>query len=154
MISEKIIEEQIAGLAPGRLATDLRYFASQQPQLLHYLTQEDNGAFTTAEQELLFFAGLVLFRSIAAAHGTLRPVGGDRLAELEEANFRMLQEQEARGFRDRITVFFEQSPEEDLLAFLEDLLLDEEGETVSPEGREPLFVTLKTTLDALLEAAQ
>lgn len=151
MIPESTIEAQIAVLANCDLAQELKAFAKAQPQLLDYLTTEDNGAFTAVEQELLFFGGLVIWRSIADEQGNRPVVKGDRIAELEEANFDLLQNQEAKGFRNRITVFFEQSGEEELLAFIEDLLLDDEAENaVSAEGREPLFVSLKTVMDALL----
>ena len=150
MIPEAIIEEQLAALQAGDFEQDLRAFAAAQPHLLDYLSGEDTGAFTPAEQELLFFAVLVIYRSIAAVSGVPAQVDGEKISAAEEANFALLQAQSTGPFRDRITPFFEQSSEEDLLAFIEDLLLDTEDETVSKEGREPLFVLLKTCVDTLL----
>lgn len=151
MIKEATIETQIEALENGDFTADLKEFATAQPHLMDYLTHEDNGAFTEAEQQLLFFAGLVIYRSIKAERGELTMTEGPRIAELEENNFNVLQEQNAKQFRERITVFFERSKEEELLAFIEDILLDEETEEVTPEGREPLFITLKTCMDTLLE---
>lgn len=152
MIQETTIEAQIAVIGRSDLAQNLKDFATAQPQLMDYLTTEDNGAFTVAEQELLFFGGLVIWRSILAEKGPKGQVDGKRISTLEEANFEYLQSQTVKGFRQRVTVFFEQSEEEELLAFIEDLLMDDETDgSVTNEGREPLFVSLKTVMDSLLE---
>lgn len=153
MISEATIDTQVNSLDPANFEADLAEFAEAQPHLMDYLTNEENGAFTTAEQELLLFAGLVIYRSVRAESPVIEIMEGPQIAELEEKNFSLLQEQKARGFRDRITVFFDKSDQEDLLAFIEDLLLDEENTDVTAEGREPLFISLKTVMDVLLLAA-
>lgn len=151
MVTEKIIEQQIARLtASNNFADDLQAFSQAQPALMDYLSQEDTAAFTPSEQELLFFASLVIYHAITAHSGQPEEVKGEAISQAEEANFLCLQEQSAKAFRDRLTVFFTQSPEEDLLAFVEDLLLDEETDGVTKEGREPLFVVLKSTMDCLL----
>lgn len=150
MIQESTIEAQLSALEKSDFQADLAAFAKAQPHLMDYLATDDNGAFVPAEQELLFFAGLVIFRSILAEKGTLNSIDGNQIATFEEANFALLQEQSAKGFRERITVFFDNSEEEEILAFIEDLLLDEESDSITPEGREPLFITLKTVMDALL----
>ena len=52
--------------------------------------------------------------------------------------------------RDRMTVFFDDSDQEDLLAFVEDALVeDDEDSVVTKEGREPIFVALKTVIDII-----
>lgn len=151
MIQETTIEAQIAAIGMGELPRNLKDFAAAQPHIMDYLTTEDNGAFTLAEQEVLFFGGLVIWRSIQDEKGTLAVVKGEQIATLEEENFELLQAQTTKGFRNRITIFFEQNEEEELLAFIEDLLIDDEAEAaVTNEGREPLFISLKTVMDALL----
>ncbi len=150
MISEATIDAQVNELDPDNFEADLAEFAEAQPHLMDYLTNEENGAFTAAEQELLLFAGLVIYRSVRMDHPFVDIIEGPQIAELEEANFSLLQEQKTRGFRERITAFFDQSDQEDLLAFIEDLLLDEENTEVTAEGREPLFISLKTVMDVLL----
>ena len=46
-------------------------------------------------------------------------------------------------------VFFENYQQEDLLAFVEDSLIDDEDEIVTKVGREPMFVALKSIIDCL-----
>jgi len=54
-----------------------------------------------------------------------------------------------KKFRERLDEFFEETKQEDLLAFIEDALLDDEESPVSKEGREPMFVTLKAVIDTI-----
>ncbi|MCP9234412.1 hypothetical protein [Lewinella sp. JB7] len=151
MISEQTIERTLARLerAGDDYETEIRDFAESQPDLMDYLTNEDVEAFTERERELLVFAALVIFQSVDDERAGLTEVTGDQIAAAEERNYEIIGA--AKGnFRDRLTPFFEQSEEEELLAFVEDLLLAEDGEDeISREAREPFFVTLKTVIDTL-----
>ena len=70
----------------------------------------------------------------------------------EERNWTILKLAKGRDFQERLNAFFEDHPEkEDLLSFIEDALLEDEDSPVTAEGREPLFVSLKTVIDCLLE---
>ena len=153
MISENIIDAQVARLEAGDFASDLQAFGEAQPYLVDYLSREDTGAFTEQEQELLFFAVLVIYHAIKEGNKEPELVEGEAISSAEESIFSTLQEQSARAFRERLDVFFEQTEEEDLLAFIEDLLVVEEESGVTKEGREPLFVLLKTCMEVLLKAA-
>ena len=42
--------------------------------------------------------------------------------------------------------------QEDLLAFVEDNLVEDEDSVVTKEGREPMFVALKSVIDVLTNA--
>ncbi|MEM9837027.1 MAG: hypothetical protein AAF828_11020 [Bacteroidota bacterium] len=150
MITEATIEAQINRLESGNFAEDLKQFSDAQPYLMDYLSGEDTGAFMDTEQELLFFASLVIHHAIQAEYGPQPVVDGDKIAQREEAIFSLLQDQPAKAFRDRITPFFEQTQEEDLLAFIEDILIADEETGITKEGREPLFVILKTCMEVLL----
>jgi hypothetical protein len=152
MIAEATIDRTLAKLeSRGPDYTDrLTELAHHQPELLDYLTREDTEAFTEAERELLLFAALVIEESVIAERGALAPVRGDAIAATEEANYELLIGSQAPTLRDRFTVFFERSEEEELLAFIEDLTLAEgEEDSISREAREPFFVTLKTVVDVL-----
>jgi hypothetical protein len=153
MITETTIDAQVTDLEASDFDADLAAFSRAQPFLMDYLSGEDTGAFTEAEQELLFFAALVLHHSVEEVHGKLDIIVGDKIAAAEEDIFEILGEQQSRVFRDRLTVFFDQTKEEDLLAFIEDLLISEEDTNVTKEGREPLFVILKTCMDVMLKEA-
>ncbi|MEM7573871.1 MAG: hypothetical protein AAF433_13275 [Bacteroidota bacterium] len=152
MIQEATIERTLERLSGGGedFAQDLADFGEVQPFLLAYLTQEDTEAFTAQEQELLLFAAVVIYQSIIDELPEPARVEGEAIALAEEKNYVLLQEQQSRNFRERITVFFEQSTEEEILAVVEDLLTADEDSPISSEAREAMFVCLKTVMDTLL----
>ena len=73
----------------------------------------------------------------------------DQISQQEEKNWEVLHASKTKDFRDRVTPFFEDYFQEDLLAFVEDALVedeDEDGEeVVTTDGRPALFVSLKTS---------
>ncbi len=153
MIKEATIDRVLDRLERGSedYETEIRDFAESQPELMDYLTNEDTEAFTEQERELLLFAALVIYQAVEDELSGLGEASGERIAKAEEHNYEVFNNARRGSFRDRLTPFFEESGEEELLAFVEDLLLaDEEDEdNVSDEAREPFFVTLKTVIDVL-----
>lgn len=152
MISEATINRTLDRLedAGDEYEQQIQDFAESQPELMDYLTNEDVEAFTESERELLLFAALVIFQSVDDERAGMPEVTGDAIAAAEEQNYEIMAGSKAGNLRDRLTPFFERSEEEELLAFVEDLTLsEEEGDAISPEAREPFFVTLKTVIDTL-----
>ncbi|MEM8585226.1 MAG: hypothetical protein AAGF87_13190 [Bacteroidota bacterium] len=120
MISEATIERVLERMSEGSedFAQDLADFGEAQPYLLAYLTQEDTEAFTASEQELLLFAAVIVYQSIVEERSEPAEVQGEKIAQAEEANYQLLQDQKRGSFTDRIDVFFDQYAEEELLAFV------------------------------------
>jgi hypothetical protein len=122
----------------------------EQPILLAYLFSENFGAFLDREREYILFLVLVIIESIKAKHpNQIVPIDEEKLSEAEEENWTKVQTVKAQRFRERLDVFFKDTNQEDLLAFIEDALLDEEEGLLSKEGREPIFIVLKSIVDAL-----
>jgi hypothetical protein len=99
---------------------------------------------------------LVVWNAWDAVHGRQPFISPEALSEAEEKNWELLEATPAKRFRERLDVFFAHSTQEDLLAFLEDMLAEpeeDEGDdaelSVSREGREPMFVLLKSVVDCL-----
>ncbi|MEL7163092.1 MAG: hypothetical protein AAFN92_20195, partial [Bacteroidota bacterium] len=146
MIQEATIERILARLESGAddFAVEIQDFAHAQPELMTYLTDEDNEAFTEAERELLLFGALVIYQSVTDERTEPEGIAGTAIGKAEEANYAIMGQTKG-SFRDRVTPFFEQSEEEEILAFIEDLLVAEaEDDSITKEAREPLFITLKT----------
>lgn len=150
MIQESTIERVLTRLESGAddFAVEVQDFAHSQPGLMTYLTDEDNDVFSEAERELLLFGAIVIYQSVTDQMTEPPAAEGATIGQAEEANYAIVGE--GKGpFRERITPLFEQSKEEELLAFAEDLLVGDEDDVVSNEAREPLFITLKTVVDVL-----
>lgn len=158
MISEKIIEKIVEQFENQETDFEkaVQDFARQQPALLSFLMSETEGVFSEDELDFMLYLATVIYKSVEKG-GTeeLDKVSEEEIADAEEANWGLMSEAKGKDFRDKLDVFFENSPQEDLLAFVEDALTaggeDEEGESVNvtPEGQEPMFVTLKTIIDVL-----
>ncbi|WP_116107193.1 hypothetical protein [Lewinella sp. IMCC34191] len=153
MIQEATIDRVLDRLERGTedYETEIRDFAESQPELMDYLTNEDTEAFTEEERALLMFAALVIYQSVDDERAGIPVAGGEEIAQAEEHNYEIFGRSKASSFRDRLTPFFEDSEEEELLAFVEDLVLadEEEEDSISGEAREPFFATLKTVVDVL-----
>ncbi len=131
-------------------------FIQQQPALLALLMSETEGVLSEDELDFMLYLALVVYKSIETESGKeLEQVDEETISFAEEANWAVIAGSKGRTFREKLDTFFEDTDQEDLLAFVEDSLTiggeDEEGALVhlTPEGQEPMFVTLKTLIDVL-----
>ncbi len=152
-IEEKIIDEvadQI-GASPDNLLVEVENFKEEQPFMAGYFFSDAFDGFTQNEKEYALFLGLVIWKSIKVEHPELPAVDEEQYQAAEEHTLEVLQGISARKFRERLDVFFNQTDQEDLLAFIEDSLMTDEDDVVTQEGRELLFVILKSMMDCLME---
>lgn len=151
MIREEAIEATIEQLNASEEAYEeaVELFREEQPVVLAYLFSETFEPFSKKEQEFIFYLALVLFLSVRRERESIPQVSEEQLSRAEEHNWELLSEVKSKRFHERLDVFFEDSKEEDLLAFLEDALSDETDELVTKEGREAAFASLKAIVDCL-----
>lgn len=157
MIPESTIEKVLEQFENQEVDFEkaIQEFGGRQPAVLSFLMSGNEGVFSEDEQDFMLYLAVVIFKSVEAANGEPPKITPEEIADAEEANWSVMAESKGKMFRDRLDPFFENSPEEELLAFVEDALdmeaEDEFGETFSltPEGQEPMFVMLKTVIDVL-----
>lgn len=154
MVPELVIDATVEKFSDSETALDesLADLESRQPMLFAYLLSEEFEAFTEAEREFLLFLTMVIWTSVETHLGARKEVTEEELNEAEESNWDAIKEVHEPRFRERVSLFFDRYPEEDLLAFVEDALVDDEDGIVTKEGREPLFITLKSVIDVLTRA--
>lgn len=159
-ISEKIIDaviDDLEDLDDDQYERRVEQFAEAQPVLVAYLFNEDNFHLLTEDEKgYLQYLSLIVWMAVTKVNGATEPVSEEMIGEAEEKNYERLEQSTAKGFRDRLNIFFENSPQEDLLAFAEEAVLEDEDEQealVSKEGREPIFIAVKTAIDVLTGAA-
>ncbi len=132
-------------------------FAREQPYLFAYLHSEDNFHLLTEEEKgYVQYLGLVVWLSVSRVNGTLPLVESEQIGVAEERNYERIETASGRGFEDRIAVFYEHTDQEALLNFAVEAVMEEEGEqdlVVTPEGREIIFVAVKTVIDVLTDSA-
>ncbi len=155
-VSEKIIDsiiDLLDSLSDEQTERHMEQFADEQPVLVAYLFNDDNfHLLTDDEQGFLQYLALIVWMANQKVNGPVETVSEDAIGEAEEKNYEMLEASTAKNFRDRLNAFFENTPQEDLLAFAEEAVLEDEDNPlalVTKEGREPIFVAVKTVIDVL-----
>lgn len=153
-VSEVIIEQVANTLSDSEdHYTDLiAELKTSQPVLLSYLLSENFKLLTQEERGYLLYLALVIWQSTQTAQPTALQIETELIESKEEANWEILNATKARRFRERLDGFFDNTPQEDLLAFIEDALMEEEEDNfVTKEGKELLFIGLKTVVDCLTD---
>lgn len=151
-ISEDIIEQAAVSLNAddGGFEKAIDELEAEQPEVLGYFFADNTESFTQAEREYMLLLLLVVWRAVRNAGINPPVISADELEEAEDHNWELVQDLPVKAFSARLDVFFDGYPQEDLLAFLEDALSldeEEEDEIVTKEGREALFVGLKSVVD-------
>lgn len=156
-VSENIIDdviEELEELSEGQYEQKMEAFAEAQPVLFAWLFSEHFDLLNEDEKGYLQYLALIAWNSIVKVNGVLEAVSEDQIGEAEEKNYEILEHSEGKKFRDRLDPFFENTDQEDLIAFAEEAVLEDEDDPeslVTKEGREPIFIALKTMIDALGE---
>jgi len=119
-----------------------------QPALINYLYSESFQSFTAEEQQLFLFVGLVIWKSIDQQYDAIPELSEEDIANTEEKNWNLMDSFSKGDFRTRLTPFFDEYSQEDLLAFVEDSVTPDEDNVVTEEGKEYLFISLKTIIDS------
>ena len=151
-IDEKLIEAAASELGnESDFSKIVAGFKDNQPVLLAYLFSENLNLLTQQEREYMMFLALVIWKASYDVHPELDPIGQHLIEEREENNWDVLNSCKSRIFKERIDSFFVDYPQEDLLAFVEDSLIHDEDSEITKEGKEYIFVALKTIIDCLHE---
>lgn len=156
-VSENIIDAVIDALedySDEQYEAEMETFSDAQPVLFAWLFSEHFDLLNEEEKGFLQYLALIVWLSIVKANGMVEAVSEEQIGEAEEANYAVLEASTAKKFRDRLNDFFEGSTQEDLLAFAEEAVLEYENDPeslVSKEGKEPIFVALKTMVDVLTD---
>jgi hypothetical protein len=155
-VSENVIDDTIEVLEDSsdeQYEQKVEAFAAAQPVLVAYLFNDENFHLLNEDEKgFLQYLALIAWLSIEKVNGPVPPVGEETIGEAEENNYAILEGITARKFRDRLTPFFENYFQEDLLAFAEEAMLEDEDDPealVTKEGREPIFIAMKTVIDVL-----
>jgi len=72
----------------------------------------------------------------------------DQYVEAEENNWSIRDKNQK--WNDALDIYFNAYPEEDLLAFVEDMLIDDDDQSLSLVGKEIIFVSCKSLIDVYI----
>jgi len=152
-IAEEIIDSITETLDNQENSYDIAIgdMQAKQPILFSYLLSESFKLLIKEESEYLLYLALVIWKAVDTKVGAIPLLDSAKIEEIEERNWTLFNETNARRFKEKLDAFFDNYPQEDLLAFVEDALVDDEDSFVTKEGKELLFIGLRTTIDALCQ---
>lgn len=152
LVAEKTIDEIVDRLEdhPEFFEELLEKYGSEQEDVFVFFASDNFKLLTDEENDLLIFFTLVILAS-TEEHTPLEEVKIETLEKTEEQAWDIFDKQKA-NFRDKLNPFFEQTQEEDLLAFVEDGLIIEEDNPVTAVGREIIFITLFALIKTIIPA--
>lgn len=152
LVSENTLDQIVERFDDSEAAYEkaIEDFEKAQPILLSYLFSEEFEAFMPDEKEYMLMLSTIIYTAVKEENDDIPMVDEKVIADAEESNWAKLEDLSSKRFNERLDVFFQDYDQEDLLAFVEDALAeDEEDPIVTKEAREPMFVTLKTVIDCL-----
>ncbi len=138
MIQETAISQAIEDL---NHTPDLQLleFVEKQRSISNYLLGDSFNLFTEYEKELLLFIHLVIWKALVAPLKTVH-FSIDEYLLLEEQTWEQISSK-SLSWESKKNLLFDEFPEVDLLAFVEDVVADDE---ITDTVREILFVTART----------
>jgi len=152
-VSEKVIDATGEILdKDGAYEKAMEEMAAEQPAIIALALSEDFQVFTEEERDFFLYLVLVMWKS-ATKVGEPSYATPEAIEAAEEQNWAILEASTGNTFHDRLDPFFENPPQEDLLAFIEDAVSEDDDDAegiVTKEGREALFVALKSVMDVLI----
>lgn len=149
MISEAIIEQTILALEEeSYYQSYLESLTTNQEDLFIFYQSENFEVLLQEEYDLMIFMTLVIFGSIERSiDKPLDLIPIKKIEDQEEVHWMMMQQANSNTFRDRVTIFFDKSKQEELLAFVEDSLVLDDESSISAVGREILFVNMSAIIE-------
>ena len=126
----------------------------KETALAAFLTQESMDILNDDEYDLLWFITTLIYTVFTEQNNLDKPLDAAVLDETEEINWDLLNEKENASFSERLNIFFEETEQEDLMAFLEDCTEPDEDVDITPVGREIIFIAGATLLNTLEMAVE
>lgn len=150
MVSEQLLEEVLNRYdSPEKISDDIEIVCQEQPHLAAFLKVDNHTLLSQEEYSLLWFMTVIIYRAYEEANADLDVLSEEEIGDKEEKIWEIINDSKEKTFRGKLDEMFELCPEEELLAFIEDTLVDDEDSLVTSAGKEFLFVAAATPLFSL-----
>lgn len=146
MIPEATIENAITKLSESREEVETRFLENHRI-FFDYLHNEILSALEDDLQAQLIFYITIIHESCFLANGSLPPFSLEDYAENEDNNWRTTEKNS--NWEETVNFFFRDYPEEDLLAFVEDMLSEIDGSEKNTASTEVIFIVAKSYIDTV-----
>jgi hypothetical protein len=155
MITEEQIEKVLDRMEDSEVTIPeiVKELSQQHPVLHAYITSPQfDEILSQTEREYFHFLVVSLYMIIKEYYPQClqTPLEEEEIGAKEEELWEKWEKQGNKDFNAKLDPFFEETEEEDLLALIEDALMETEDDLITPSGREPVFIALKTLMDLFL----
>ena len=152
MIQEQYIDNAVLALEQNGDRVE-QYLLDNQEAFVTYLNEELFKVFTEEESQLLLFLVTVIHYAYHLQFETTVTIDLDTFNEYDDKNWKS--RESVKNWNQAKDLFFDQSDQEDALAFVEDMLAEDEEDkiVISDAVEEIIFITSKSFLDTLTTKA-
>ncbi|NNE27130.1 MAG: hypothetical protein HKN09_09825 [Saprospiraceae bacterium] len=152
MIQERFIDEAVIALDQKGEHIE-QSLMDNQDDFIIYLNEEIFKVFTEEETQLLLFLVTVIHHAYFTQFGEIEPIDMDAFNANDDNNWKL--RESFKNWNQAKDAFFEQTNQEDALAFVEDMLAEDGDDkiVVSDAVQEIIFITAKSFIDTLTAKA-
>jgi hypothetical protein len=126
-------------------------FAEEQPFLLAFLLSEGFDVLSDEEKSMLFYLSMIIYFSVVngVEGAEIEMIELEKIQSTDEDNWTEVDHAKFKTMKEIADHFFQGFEQEDLLAFVEDALMEDEEYEISNIGRNVIFVSMKSFIDVL-----
>lgn len=140
MITEKQIDKVIIEMESEDFENQ---FSLEQAEFWHYLNSENFKSLNETEHQALFYINSVIYHVVVESNDF--DFDMEAYEKMEDINWATRDSN--KSWATTKDAFFKDFPEEDLLAFVEDMLTRDEEDQITEIGEEIIFITSKSFID-------
>jgi hypothetical protein len=149
-INENTIEKNIEAYEdPQSYLRDIKNLLTEQPDLIAFIDHENHSLLTKEEAAILEYLCVIIYFSAKNQYGNNLKITGAEIEKAEEINWETFNNAPSKSFSKILDLYFDNYPQEDLLALVEDTLQPDDENPVTTVGREIIFVACKSIIDSL-----
>jgi len=141
-------------LTDNKIENLIQELEEQQPASLAYILSQDFEVLGEEENEILLLDTLMLWQIVNQAYETVNVPNSEKIDQLQFDNWKVsedLKVTKGQVFDDFVEPMIADYPEDELLYFVLDTLIDEDDDDdMNSESKLPIFIALKTLCDGWL----
>lgn len=146
MVREEQIERVLQNIDEAEKGVN-EILAKHQSAATNFFVHLSTEAYILSDEEKDYLSGMIAVILESSGFNSSKIQGND-WSEIEDQNWSEFEN--FRSLKDYFDVVFKDYPEEDLLAYIEDSLAEEEEDFISNAGREYILIKTKTLVDIII----
>lgn len=127
---------------------DYEVFFKNHPAITGFLLQDSNEILQEHEKDFFWYIVFILLKSYEHKSIKFAQIDGKALNQSEERQWALFEEQKG-NFYEKASIFYENTDEEDALAYVEDMIQVDDESELTKVGRDVIWIATNSILDQL-----